>query len=190
MPDVFKPFVTFITPTYRRPKALAHNLASVQAQTAADDIEQIVLPDPVGLGVAEGLYGRLPRYAAAVHGQYVNVLCDDDVLASPQAVELLRAFVRTHARPPKVIVVEVTKGGRRLPSCLPEGPPQCGHVDLTSFIVRADIWRQHVDDYGRRYEGDYDHAKALFDAGYGFRFMPQMWAIGGASHGRVEEGAA
>lgn len=182
------PFLTLLTPTYRRPAGLAACLESVRQQTAAADVEQVVLPDHVGLGVVDGLFGRLPHYAAAVHGAYVNILADDDVLADPTVVERIRAFA-FEREAPAVIVATVVKNGMQLPACLPEGPPQCGLVDLTSFIVRADVWRAHVRDYGRRYEGDFDHADALWKAGHRYAFCPLVWARGGAGHGRPEEGA-
>lgn len=182
------PFVTILTPTYRRPQQLARCLASVSAQTAVDDLEQIVLPDHVGRGIVGGLFERLPWYATAVHGRYVNILADDDLLAHPTVVEHVRAFADATGHPP-VVVVRVLKAGLQLPVCDPEGPPICGQVDLTSFVVRADVWQRHVHDYGRRYEGDYDHAQTLWRAGYPFRFCDVLWAVGGASHGRPEVGA-
>lgn len=180
------PFVAFYTPTFRRPNALARNQESVGRQTAADQVFQIVLPDHVGHGVADGLYGRLPWIADALAiGQYINFLCDDDVLAADDVVAKVQAFAETHEYP-AVIVTRVIKGGLTLPACDPEAEPVCGSVDLTSYLVRRDVWKTHVRDYGLRYEGDYDHALALHKAGHRFTFCPVLWAIGGALNGRPE----
>jgi hypothetical protein len=179
------PFLTLYTPTFRRPQALAQCLESVGRQTAADDLEHLVIPDHVGYGLVAGLYGRMPRYAAAVRGRYVNILCDDDVLASETVVASVRAFADSwHS--PEVIIVRVVKGATALPACDPLKEPVCGAVDLTSYIVRGDIWQRHVKDYGLRYEGDFDHALALYRAGYTTAFCDVLWAVGGQSHGRPE----
>lgn len=179
------PFLTIITPAFRRPQQLLRNLASVGVQTAAEDIQHLVIPDHVGYGVVGGLFGRLKTYAPAVIGRYVNLLCDDDVLADESVVARVRAFAEQTKYPP-VIVGYVRKGHHTLPSCDPVGEPICGHVDLTSFIVRSDVWLTHIDDYKPVYEGDFFHAKALFDAGISFEFCPLLWAIGAQSNGRPE----
>ncbi len=179
------PFLTLWTPTFRRPRQLALNLASVGKQTIADQIQQIVVPDHIGLGVAGGLYGQLPWYAQAFRGEYVNFLCDDDVIADEKNVERIRGFARARGNPP-VIVCRVLKGSLNLPACDPIGEPQLGSIDLTSFFVRGDVWHQHVGDYGLRYEGDYDHAMALWRAGHPFAYLDLLYATGGASHGRPE----
>ena len=54
------PFLSIYTPTFRRPQYLAKNMASVGRQTAAQHVEQIIVPDHVGYGVVGGLYGRMP----------------------------------------------------------------------------------------------------------------------------------
>lgn len=183
------PFLTLITPTYKRPKQLAACLDSVAKQTAVADIEQIVMPDHVGYGVAAGLFGRMSWVKPVVRGAYVNILCDDDVLPDERAVEKVRSFASNH-EDPAVIVARVIKNGLRLPLCAPEAEPICGQVDLTSFIVRSDVWHAHVSDYGQRYEGDFDHASALYRAGRRFAFCDVLWAVGAASNGRPETEAA
>lgn len=179
------PFLSLYTPTFRRPEGLRKCLESVGRQTAAADIEQLVVPDHVGHGVPVGLYGKLPQYAGTLRGAYVNLLCDDDVLASDTVVETVKAFAQVKCQP-EVIVTKVRKGALTLPLCHPEAEPICGQVDLTSYIVRGDVWHQHIADYGVRYEGDFDHATALWKAGRKFAFCDLLWAIGGASNGRPE----
>jgi hypothetical protein len=179
------PFLTLITPTFRRPKQLASCLQSVGDQTAADQVQHIVIPDHVGHGVPDGLFGRLPTYVPSVIGHYVNMLCDDDVLASETVVSGIQDFAARMKYPP-VIVAYVRKGPLTLPLCNPTAAPICGQVDLTSYIVRTDVWKAHVKDYGRRYEGDFDHTMTLFKAGYEFAFCPTLWAIGAQSNGRPE----
>lgn len=180
-----QPFLTIYTNAYRRPAALARNMASVANQTAAEHVEQLVLPDHVGYGIVGGLYGRIPWYAQACRGEYVAALCDDDELADETVVAKLMAFARKRGNPP-VIIVRAEKGGLELPSH-PEGTaPEPGEVDLCCLVLRRDIWLKHVGDWGMRYEGDYDMAAALYRAGYAHAWLDLLFATGANSNGRPE----
>lgn len=182
------PFLTLYTPTYKRPQGLARCMESVGNQTAVVDIEQIVIPDHLGVGIS-GMYLRVPYYASATHGQYVAFLCDDDVLASPTVVETVRACAELQGNP-AVIVVMAEKGGARYP----QGqvwPPLCGQIDLNCVIVRGDIWREFAGNgaYGLRYEGDFDFMTALAEAGHAAMFCPIVFSRGGVSRGAAEVAA-
>lgn len=176
------PFLTLYTPTYKRPRALARCLASVAAQTAVRTIEQIVIPDHLGIGIA-GMYAAIPQYADAVHGRYVHVLADDDELADPHVVATVRSFADARAEPP-VILVGVLKGSLLIQQ--PSWPPVLGAIDLGCLIVRSDVWKAHAGDYGKRYEGDWDHADALHRAGHAAAYCPVLFLRGGQSHGAAE----
>jgi hypothetical protein len=178
------PFITLYTPTFRRPQGLARCFASVAAQTAVAEIEQIVIPDHLGVGV-DGMFARVPQYAEAVHGEYVTFLCDDDVLVHPDVVALVRDFARAHDNPPLILV-----GTHKGPHIWPQGnpwPPQLGSIDLNCGIVRADVWKQHVHVYAAsaRYESDWDFLNALYLAG-----VPAVWCDVVFSRGGVSRGAA
>lgn len=179
------PFITFYTPTRQRPQALAKCMRSVSRQTAVEHVEHLVLPDYVGYGIAGGLYGRIPWYAQACRGEYVHILADDDELIGERAVEDLMKFARKHGNPP-VIMVGAIKNGFEYPSCNPAEEPKCTQIDLGCYVLRQDVWRAYCHDYGKRYEGDYDHAKALWDAGYRPLFLDMDFVEGGASNGRPE----
>lgn len=178
------PFISFYTPTFKRPQKLAACLQSVAAQTAVADIEQIVIPDHVGLGVG-GMFAQVPRYRDAVHGRYVHMLCDDDVLASPTVVAEVKAFAEAHGDPP-VILVKAVKAGMWWPAGDP-WPPRCGAIDLGCIITRADVWKQH--DYGHRYEGDYDLMQSIADAGHQAAWCGVLFSIGGVNRGAPEVAA-
>jgi len=176
------PFISFYTPTYKRPIGLARCLASVAMQSAAADIEQIVIPDHLGIGIG-GMYARLPQYIDAVHGDYVHVLADDDELSHPDVVAIVKDFAEANNRPP-LILVGVQKGALVLSE--PWWPPVEGTIDLGCLIVRADVWKAHCHDWGKRYEGDYDFAAALHRAGHEGARCPVMFLRGGQSHGAPE----
>lgn len=181
-------FLTFITPTFRRPQRLAACLASVGAQTLVSEIEHIVLPDHVGIGI-DGMYASLPHYASAVHGEYVHILADDDVLAGPTVVEQVKRFAEQQRHPP-VIVVNVVKfmeeGALLLPTALYRDVPIEGQIDLGCIITRRDVWLQHVGDYGHRYEGDADHMLAMHRAGHAFARAEIFFLKGAVMRGRAE----
>lgn len=176
-------FLSFYTPTYRRPQSLARCLASVAAQTIVADIEHLVIPDHIGRGIG-GMYAQIPQYAEAVHGDYVHVLADDDVLAAPDVCARVRVFAEAHQYPP-VLLVSVTKAGAQWPQGEP-WPPVCGQIDLGCLITRADVWKRHVTDYGQRYEGDWDFADALYRAGHRALCCDVMFLHGAVSRGAAE----
>jgi hypothetical protein len=187
-----QPFISFYTPTYRRPAQLANCLESVRTQTLARDCEQVVIPDHVGLGVG-GMFERVPAYAGALHGRYVHFLCDDDVLAHQQAVAQLKAVVAAEDEP-DVVIVGSQKPGGMFPT-RNAGPPELGGIDLGCFVVKRDLWTTYAGEYGRRYEGDFDFIDRLWQQD---QALPEgkraRWAwhkelhfvTGAASRGRFE----
>jgi len=178
------PFLSIYTTYFRRPSAIGRCLMSVGAQTAVDDLEHLVVPDHAGYGVAAGLYGRLAWYQGALRGQYIHLLPDDDALAGDTVVEQVRAFAVKRGFPP-VITVNVRKGTTTLPA-RPASPPAVGEVDLCSFIVRSDIWRRHLADFGMRFEGDGDFAVALHQAGVPFAHLDLLFVVGPQNSGHPE----
>lgn len=181
------PFVSFVTPTYRRPAALRACMASVASQTVVADIQHLILPDYCGIGI-DGMYATVPQtIAPSVRGQYVHLLADDDMLATPSVVEQVWAFAVLHHNPP-LILVRAMKAGNEWP----QGrvwPPELGQIDLGCVITRADVWKAHADCYGRRYEGDFDFLEALHKSAIEPKALDLRFLIGGVNHGRPEVAA-
>lgn len=178
------PFLTFYTPTYRRPRLLGKCLSSVWMQTAVDDIEQIVVPDHVGVGVG-GMYDRIPDYASAVHGDYVHILADDDELATPTAVAALRDDVRGAGNPP-LVICRARKGVREFPRSR-YWPPAFQQIDLGCLVIRADVWRANLGAYGGEYIGDYLLATALARQGIEPHWTTVLLVVGGVLNGAPEK---
>lgn len=166
MPAV-KPLLTIITPTYKRPLGLQMCRASVAAQQDAELIQHLIIHDPVGRGVG-GMYADLSNHHHRIEGEYVFILSDDDVLIFPRVIPLLKVIIQQHD--PDVVMVKQFYQDRILPA--PDcwgGPPACGFVTLSNWIVRASIHREIP--YGARYEGDYDFIAAVW------RVQPKIaWA--------------
>lgn len=177
------PFLSFYTPTYKRPQQLARCLASVANQTLVREIEHVVIPDHVGLGIG-GMYQRVPAYKDAIHGQYVHFLADDDVLASPGVVEAVKQAAEQNHNPP-MLIVRAIKGGLHLPFGQ-MWPPVCGQIDLGCFVTRADVWKAHAHCYGNRYEGDFDFADAVAKSGHDAVFVDVLFLVGGVNYGQPE----
>jgi hypothetical protein len=175
-------FLTLYTPTYKRPRQLLDCMASVATQSLVGEIEHIIIPDYLGVGV-DGMYARVPLYAPATHGDYVYLLADDDRIADKHAVERLREFAEKNGSP-EVIVCRDIKGGRELPDNWGEAP-RLGHFDLGNMIVRGDIWRRHCDQYGKRYEGDYDFAAFLWKH-CSWAWWDYLFMVGRVNFGRPE----
>ena len=102
------PFMTFYTPTYKRPTFLAMCRRSVQAQTCRD-FQHMVIVDDTGIGV-EGMFRDIRRHADQIRGEYVFILADDDLLLDPLGLRQVRDFARAHENPPVIIVAQLQVG--------------------------------------------------------------------------------
>jgi hypothetical protein len=138
-----------------------------------EDWEQVVIEDQVGIGVA-GMYREVRRHVDQVHGDYVYMLQDDDMLVDPRFVAQLRKFVEA-TKWPEVVIVKIRAQTRELPLIWREAP-RLGRIDLGNFVVRADVWKAHAADFGQRYEGDFDFIMNLWDCGYRFEWWPRVVA--------------
>lgn len=164
------PFLTFYTPTYKRPAALEKCKASVLAQSDPD-WEHVIIPDEIGIGI-DGMYGAIQEHAHKCSGNYVTVLSDDDIITDVDYVAELKKLVEIEHHPP-VVIVGVAKHGRILPDFW-EKPPRVGHIDLLCIVVRRDIWLSYAHAWGRRYEGDGDFAEYLWKIGLRFAWLDRV----------------
>jgi hypothetical protein len=179
------PFLSIITPYYKRPQQFAACIASVGEQTAIDRIEHVASIDHEGIGIGRMYSEVLPKFRDMVSGQYVYILCDDDELTDFDVVAQVERYAKYYQYPP-VIIVNVNKGGLQWPDSDQCWPPREGHIDLGCFIVRADVWKAHVADYGERYAGDADFAAAIHRAGHEAAYLPLLFARGAVSRGAAE----
>jgi glycosyltransferase involved in cell wall biosynthesis len=179
------PFLTIYTPAYRRPRGLIALMASIQAQTWADRVQHVIAPDYAGVGLVTALFDWPATYAASVRGEYVQIVCDDDALVSPTVVESLGLLAKAHNHP-DVLIVQATKAQHGTLPYEDYGPPVEGRIDLACVVTRRDVWFQHVHDYGKRYEGDYDHVRTMWDAGRRFVYTGLRMVDGKVSRGAPE----
>jgi len=133
-------------------------MASVDAQSVP--VQHVIVEDLEGIGI-DGMYAAIPEHVDELAGEYVMILGDDDLLADRWVAEELEAQV--FARRPPVVMVKADHMGRLLPDPW-RGEPVCGSVGASCFVVRRDLWASHANDWGKRYEGDFDFIHALWEA--------------------------
>jgi glycosyltransferase involved in cell wall biosynthesis len=129
------PFLTIVTRTHKRPKALERCRQSVYAQSD-QDLEHIIIRDTVGVGVAES--HRL-LLNAQPHGDYVAILDDDDLFDTPRVVSHLKAISAAHD--PDVVVWKMCGPLGILPDHhVWEKVPKHGYIGGCNVAVKAHVW--------------------------------------------------
>lgn len=155
------PLIEVLTRTYKRPKMLAVNQASLARQTY-QSYTQTLLNDPVGRGVGWS-HRNLASYAPFLVGDYIWVLDDDDECIRPIFFEELRGILEE--RTPDVIFVKMDHGERGiLPLKCWGCEPFAGGIGSAASIVKREIWQRHADAWGDHYAGDFDFIKAIWDS--------------------------
>lgn len=166
------PFLTIYTPTYKRPKFLAINKRSVDAQTCTD-YEHIIHVDGQGVGVG-GMFRQMKADAEAFRGDYVYILQDDDRLCDDYVVADLQRFAQANDNPP-VIICRNRKSNMMLPDRWGMRPEKA-HIDLGSYVIRRDVFLQYKDNFAERYEADFFFIAAVWDAGVPFSWFDRLIA--------------
>ena len=156
------PLLEVLTRCYKRPKMLAVNMASLDAQTC-DDWEQTLLVDDVGRGIGWS-YTNMAAQAADLNGDYIWILDDDDECIRSTLVAELKGIVEAHN--PDVIMVKMDHQERGiLPNAQWGCEPKQGDIGCSAYIVKREVWQQHAGHFGAHYAGDFDFIKAIFASG-------------------------
>jgi hypothetical protein len=140
---------------------------------SCQDLEQLVVQDLEGLGIPL-MFANIQANLDQIMGHYVYILQDDDQLAGQEVIYRLRNFTEVHEWPP-VIICRNIKRGLLLPDRW-EQQPQEGHIDLGSYVIRSDVFKDNAGAFGARYAGDFDFINALWRAGYGFAWLDMVLA--------------
>ena len=164
------PMLSVYTPTYRRPFLLELCKASVANQSVR--VEHVIIEDTVGLGIG-GMYGAIREHVGEVHGEYVRVLSDDNILVDAYFAAELGALVWTFEVHPDV-VVWFGQIGQTLQPAVWGHEPEKTKIDLSCFAVRRDVWVENADKWGQNYCGDFDFIRHLWDEGCSFAWWPRL----------------
>jgi glycosyltransferase involved in cell wall biosynthesis len=155
-------FLSIYVPTYKRPRMLERCLASIFAQSDKD-FEVVLVRDEIGIGI-DGMYADIPNHLNEVHGEYVFVLSDDNLITDADFVSNLKQVARS-------CELDVIVFKNKIVGTLPDiwnAAPQEGHIDLSCFAVKADVWKANADKWGKCYAGDYHFIRSLWDQGFNF----------------------
>lgn len=134
---------------------LMANIRSLMAQSISD-WEQAFLVDSVGLGIGAS-YKRMAHFEPI--GAWIWILDDDDVCVHDALVADLRHIV--DANPAVQVVMVRMDHGDEL-GILPDEAvwqkePIMGHLGVSSYIVRRDVWQRHKAAFtSGTYASDFD----------------------------------
>ncbi len=123
---------------------------------------QSILDDPVGLGIGAS-YKRMAHFEPT--GDWVWILDDDDECIWRPLVADLRRIVA--ARPEAQVIMVRMDHGDEL-GVLPdesvwEKEPVCGHLGVSSYIVRRDVWERHKCAFSSgQYSSDFDFIRSVW----------------------------
>lgn len=159
------PFLTIVTRAFRRPKALAYNVSTIDWQTD-QDLEHLIIVDHKGVGIYAA-DKSLHAHRHHVHGRFVYILDDDDYLVEPTFVEGLKKVVALHN--PQIIMVKVKFPNGILPDPWEDTPRLC-YVGSPNFVVEGGIWKAYIKAFSRNGSegraGDYRFIETLFKKHY------------------------
>jgi hypothetical protein len=167
-----EPFMSFVTRVCKRPIQLLRCLESISCQTD-QDFENVLLVDSVGVGVNkanEFFYEH--RYR--VRGQWVYMLDDDDMMIDNDFIAAIKQTVDDYN--PDIIMVKASHMGMILPDALVWGKKPVGsHIGTPAFVVRNDIWREHIKEFGGHgYAGDFTFGLELFKHDYKIYWLDRV----------------
>jgi len=134
---------------------LERNQRSLQSQGDPDWVQSLLV-DPVGLGIGAS-YKRMAHHAPV--GAWVWILDDDDECIWRPLVSDVRRIASEHPAA-QVIMVRMDHGPEL--GVLPdtqvwEKEPVLGHLGVSSYIVRRDVWQRHAHAFSSGgYASDFD----------------------------------
>ena len=144
-----------LTRCYRRPQMLMTNISSMTAQSISD-WEQAFLVDSVGLGIGAS-YKRMAHFEPV--GEWVWILDDDDMCVHDGLTEDVQRIA--DSRPDAQVIMVRMDHGDEL-GVLPDEhvwqkEPVMGHLGVSSYIVRRDVWQRHKAAFASgTYASDFD----------------------------------
>jgi hypothetical protein len=150
-------FLSVYTPTYKRPFLLELCKASVENQSLPT--QHVIVPDLEGVGIG-GMYARIRDHVDEVHGDYVMVLSDDNILVDGQFAERLWGVAAANEFP-DVILFKGQLGPTVQPAAWACEPIET-KIDLSCFAVKREVWVENADKWGQRYCGDFDFIHHLW----------------------------
>lgn len=161
-----RPFLSIVTRHLPERKALLErNQRSVAAQTDRD-LEQVLVTDDEKRGLVWA-DANLASAKNLIRGEYVYVLDDDDYLVDAEFVAKAKEAAREHE--PGIIFVRMRRlpfWGKVLPCEATWGrPPSLGYIGSPCFVVKRELWVEHIEAWGQPAHGDYYFITKVYNTG-------------------------
>jgi len=147
-------FLSIVTRTCRRPKALARCIRSLGAQDC-QDFEHVIIEDKIGRGVAWANGMMAKRDWSDLNGDYVYVLDDDNVMFHGAVMAMQNGAASQH----DLLICRINRL-RSDQRSFPENEywqrkPVHGHIDIGCVVLRKDLFLSSVKSFTESYDGDY-----------------------------------
>lgn len=182
-------FLTVVTRKYKRPKGMQRNLQSMREQTFP--VSRIEITDEHGYGLHQA--NKAFRLASPyIKSDYVYLLDDDDFFVDAEAVRKLSEFTYKHNNPDVVVFRMIIKTGDHnnyypAPKCWNDKRPYIAQIGGSCFIVKSDVWKKHINEFGQPRCGDFAFINRLHQSGYRFEWFDHLIAeTGKVSKGKPE----
>ena len=160
MTEEKRPFLSVVTRTYKRPRLIRQCIAILREQTD-HDFEHIVKEDEIGLG-SDGAARLLWETADEVHGEYVYLCDDDDLIIDRDLVANLKTIANDGD--PDVVMVKVEHApGLVLPLDW-RAPPKRHGIGGSGVIVKRQLFVDNIRQFATRQDGDFDYVEAVYRA--------------------------
>ena len=179
-------FLSIVTRTCRRPKALARCIRSLGAQDC-QDFEHVIIVDEIGRGVAWANGMMAERDWSDLNGDYVYILDDDNKLFNG-AISAMQNGV-TNQNDLLICKIQRLKRSQR---SFPEDeywqrkPVYC-HIDIGCVVLRKDLFLQSVKSFTASYEGDYHFISEAYQKAHSVNWVDyKIMALQRISAGEFE----
>ena len=160
-----KPFLSIVTRCMenKRPMGLYKNNKSIEDQVAKN-FEQIFIIDPKGYGMLEA--NKSFAYVSdMIRGEYVHLLDDDDSYTNPDFVALMECAARKGDYDIIFFKMYIYTGdGDNIypkPDCWGD-IPKIARIGGSCFIVKTELYKKYISEFGVRRCGDFQFLKALW----------------------------
>jgi len=158
-----KPFLSFITRTYRRPRQLAYNIASIKAQGDMD-YEHILIVDDDGIGL-EAANCSFKKIINQIRGEYVMILDDDDALCKVDFLSGIKSIYFFKGQP-DVIIFKVWRVTEVVPTPkywnINEFDHGNGHRVCNCYCVKREFFLDTIHAFCAPRAGDRLWQKEMF----------------------------
>jgi len=152
------------------------------------DFDHIVIKDMIGVGFAR-TNGYFYEYRDLIHGQYVFILDDDDVLVTDDFVSDMKKIAKENDNP-GMIFVRMWISDHTYPTHVDWKVPKLtiNHIGTSCVVVRNDLWKEKIKNFLQRKAGDFFFIESIFNSKPTIFWQDKFYSkTMKVSHGKPEE---